>query len=147
MGMTCLFAGDASGDAVDVDKTWQLLHYLLTGRAEGGTWPLSFILPAETAAPDAGEAGDRDDERWDDDGPPGNHFSAEQVREIAAALAPLTPEVAQARWPGRTPAAEEVYLYDDDDSAAEAAMAYYGELRDLVLRLAERGEGLVVTLI
>ena len=97
--------------------------------------------------PDAGEAGDRDDERWDDDGPPGNHFSAEQVREIAAALAPLTPEVAQARWPGRTPAAEEVYLYDDDDSAAEAAMAYYGELRDLVLRLAERGEGLVVTLI
>jgi hypothetical protein len=140
MGMTCLFAGTESHDTVDVDKTWHLLHYLLTGRAEGGQWPLSFILREVTPA----EGADTSEDDWPDEDSGGTTYSPDQVREIAVALAELTPERARARWPGPTAEAEAVYLYEagGDDEALEAAMAYYGELRDLVLRLAARGEGL-----
>lgn len=86
-----------------MDKAWHLIHFLLTGKAEGGEWPFCFILEGgNRSGPD--EA-DGDEDEWADEDGTSQSFTASQVREIAAALTPLTPDVLAARWDPTNPEA------------------------------------------
>lgn len=140
MGMTGIFGGE--GEEIDVDKSWHLIHFLLTGQAEGGEWPLCFILQGGTHdGPDDAEGEDDD---WGDDDGATQSYTPAQVREIAAALQPVTPEILAARWDPANPAAKEVYGFRPDDETRDYAVDYYTQVRELVLRLAETGSGLFV---
>lgn len=143
-----MFAGTGGdgGEMVDVDKSWHLIHFLLTGHASGGQWPLGFILTGgQVDGPPEGED-DEDEDGFESEDGSSRTFTPDEVREIAAALTPLTKDLVAARWDPANPEAEQVYLFDDDDELRDYAVTYYGEVRDLVMRLAENGNGLSVSL-
>lgn len=147
MGMTAIFSGD--GEYVDVDKAWHLIHFLLTGQADGGEWPLGFILNggARSGADAPGGGGfDDDEDEWADEDGTSQTFTPAQVREIAAALAPLTPEVLATRWNAAEAGAQDVYAFSPDDETLEYAISYYAEVRELVLRLAEKDSELSISI-
>lgn len=122
----------------DLDKAWHGIHYLLTGRAEGGAPPLDFLLDGGVAVEGGGEYGAR-------------LFTAAQTAEIAAALAPIDEAALRARFDPDAMTRQKVYpaIWDRDpgeDDALGYCIDYFVELRKFVADAAARGFGLVVSL-
>ena len=86
------------GDEGDADKSWNAIHYLLTGTAEGGSFPLGFIL-------DGGQLiGDEDVGCG-----PARLFTPSEVAVIDSALAGFTKERMKARYDGKAMDRANVY--------------------------------------
>lgn len=73
---------------VDLDKAWHCLHFLLTGSAQGGSGPLSFLLQGGTpvGSEDLGGYG------------PARVLRPLEVAALAEALAPITQAQLLARF-------------------------------------------------
>lgn len=122
------------GPAGDFEKSWEGLHYLLTGTTKEGTPPLNFLL-----------GGGRELEVSSGDAPLLTYGSAE-TRQIADALRQLREEEIRARanpadlarldvYPGGWNRPENVaYLLED-----------MRRLREVVSTVADRGFGLLVS--
>ncbi len=84
---------------VDLDKAWHCLHYLLSGSAQAGEGPLSFLLAggAPVGDEDLGGAG------------PARVFRPAEVSAIAAALAEVTEPQLLARFDAKKLEALGVY--------------------------------------
>ncbi|MEZ0333429.1 MAG: YfbM family protein [Gemmatimonadales bacterium] len=123
------------GPAGDFEKSWQGLHYLLTGTAWEGEPPLNFLM-----------GGGRELELEDGENPLLTHSSAD-TRRIADALTQLSDEEVQRRvnpaemrrldiYPGIPDEPEHMqYLLDD-----------LRRLRETVSGVASRGLGLLVSI-
>ena len=127
------------GDQLDLDKTWHALHFLLTGEPWGGAPPLNFLVSGT-------EVGDIDVGYG-----PARSFTAEETREIAAALAPITEATLRARFDPAAMMAAEIYpAIWDRDPAQDDTLGYvlerFGPLKQFVTSAAEHGEGLLVYL-
>ena len=65
---------------LDVDKAWHGIHFLLTNSAEGGSFPLAFLI-----------VGGRNIGDEDMGYGPARGFAAREVAQIAAALSKVDP--------------------------------------------------------
>jgi hypothetical protein len=131
---------DGDADEIDVDKAWHGIHFLLTGTAWEGSFPLNFIVSGGK------EVGDVDVGYG-----PARALMSEDVRRLNAALEPLTSEELKRRFDSEQMTRLQIYpeIWDRDpeeDDSLAYLIEYYTDLRDFVRRTADRGHGLLVYL-
>jgi hypothetical protein len=130
---------EPSAGFVDLDKAWHCLHYLLTGSAQGGDPPLSFILNGGTPVgeEDVGHG-------------PARIFRPLEVAAIADALAPIDNAKLLSRLDPKK--LEKLSLYpggwDQLNLRSEYDLGYYlgpfGELKRVTQRAKEERLGMIV---
>ncbi len=137
-----LFPDDDEGseldNALDIDKAWHGIHYLLTGRADAGAAPLDFLVAGGETVDEAGEYGAR-------------LFTAAQTAAIAAALAPIDEATMRARFDPADMKKLKIYpaIWDRDpaeDDALGYCLEYFSELKRFVDDATASGFGLVVSM-
>jgi hypothetical protein len=128
---------DPSG-TIDVDKSWHLIHFMLTGQADGGPEPLSWaVLGGEEVGEDVGYG-------------PARILQPDQVKGISSALSEISIEEFNSRYDPAAMKAADVYLSDmcvrDGDEALEYISDNYSALVDFYRSAAEGGKGAVLLL-
>lgn len=132
-----VFGCGANGNVLEVDKAWHGLHFLLTGSAWEGSFPLNFIV-----------AGGREVGADLGYGPARGLVSAD-VQMIDAALEPLTRDHLEQRFDAQRMMELQIYpdgWSQDPDGELDYLLDYYADLRPFVRRTAERQHALLVYL-
>jgi hypothetical protein len=129
--LTLLTAG---GAAVDLDKAWHGIHYLLTGSAWEGDAPLNFLLHG--GEPLGDEDGDELVPRV---------FDNAEVRQVDAALSPLDANWLRGRYDPQAMQAQDIYpdIWDQDE-ALPFCLEHFGALKDFVAQTARQERGMVI---
>ena len=128
-------SGSDASDGVVLDKAWHAIHFVLTGSRLGGEQPLNFLLDEGTPV---GEV--------DVGYGPARVLTSDQVRQIASALMPIEPEDVAKRVDLERFDAEAIYPgnWQRNGYSADYVVANYRDMRDLMARAAERGQGLIL---
>jgi len=137
-----LFPDDDEGteldNALDIDKAWHGIHYLLNGTTEGGDEPYSLvILGGQEIGEDLGYG-------------PARLLFPEQVADIAGALREMDADALEARFD--PVAMEEAQIYPeqtwtrDGQEALDYLLHYYARLTDFYEAAAARGDGVILWL-
>jgi hypothetical protein len=126
------------GAAVDLDKAWHGIHYLLTRTAWEGDAPLNFLV-----------AGGRGVGDIDVGYGPARVLSAAEVRAASSALARLREEDLRARFDPADMMGKKIYpeIWDrdpDDDDTLAYLLEHVETVRSFLAQAAERGQGAVV---
>lgn len=123
----------------DLDKSWNLIHYLLTGTVYGGEWPASALLSG-TPIHEPAEFGDIAP----------TVLSAAEVAEFATHLETRDDSSLRERFDLKAMAAAGVYLADPDDpnpkELMDYAFAYTEDLRKFMRAAAAAGDAVIITL-
>jgi hypothetical protein len=131
-----LYGAEADGrERVVLNKAWHAIHFALTGSRLGGEEPLNFLVSEGTPV---GEI--------DVGFGPARVLTSQQVRQLAAALALIEPaEVARRIDLGKFDQ-EVIYPgnWQRDGIGVDYVLTNYRDMRNLIGRLAERGDGLVL---
>lgn len=127
-------------EATDLDKAWHGIHYMLTGTAWEGEPPLNFLTQGGTVIGEV-EVGYG----------PARGMTAAEVKVVAGALAGIDEAFMRARFDPAQMTQLDIYpgIWDRDpaeDDSFGYCMEYFGALRAFVMRAAERGAGLVISL-
>ena len=130
---------DESNDVhadLDVDKAWHGIHFLLTGTAWGGEFPLAFIVRGGREVGDVGYG-------------PARVFSSAEVKAIATALEPLSRQALEGRFDAAAMTRLDIYPAiwsrpHEEDDTLEYLLASYETLAAFVAGAAREGEGLIV---
>jgi hypothetical protein len=135
-----LTLGEGEGVAPDLDKAWHGLHFLLTGLADGGAFPLAFLM-----------AGGREVGTIDVGYGPARVFRASETQAINSALATLSDEALRARFNPAAMTKADIYppIWNrpaEEDDALGYLMDYLQTLRGVVATAAATNAGLVVYL-
>src|ERR1700694_2486116 len=133
-----LFLSGASADGrerVVLTKAWHAIHFVLTGSRLGGAEPLNFLISEGTPV---GEV-----DVWYG---PARVLTSQQVREIAAALAAVMPEDVASRIDLKKLDEEVIYPgnWQSNGFGADYVVDNYRQMRDLIVRLADQGLGMVL---
>ena len=128
----------ADGEELDLDKAWHGLHFLFTGRAEGGPEPSCFVLEG---GEDVGDDGYGESIA--------RMLSADQVRRFSAFLSGLSREELERRFDPARMTELEIYpdvIWERDarEETVEWLLAIWEALRDFMAEAARRGEVVVV---
>ena len=131
---------DGEGEAVDLDKAWHGLHYLLTGTAWEGDPPLNFLV-----------AGGREVGEEEIGYGPARTFTPEETRTIADALSKISDQGLRDRFNPKEMMRLEIYpeIWDRDpaeDDTLGYLMEHVRSLRVTLDRLATDGYGMMVTI-
>jgi hypothetical protein len=121
----------------DVDKAWQGIHFLLTQSEWEGDGPLAFILHGGTEI--------EEDLGY---GPP-HAFTSAEVKDIAAALGPITPESLYEKADPAEFAANDIYpqIWDEPkDECIGYVTSNFDDLKKFVQETADSGSALIVFL-
>ena len=123
--------------ALDVDKAWHGIHFLLTGEGWTGRLPLGFIVSGGRGIGDV-----------DVGYGPARGFTSGEVREIADALAPISREALLARWDAERIREADLYGVnpDDPDGESEYLGQHFEALKRFISELASEGRGMIVYL-
>ena len=128
---------NGKGDELEVDKAWHGLHFLLTGSAWEGSFPLNFIVAGgQEVGDDLGYG-------------PARGLASADVRTIDAALQPLTADELGQRFDAQRMTELQIYpdgWSHDPDGEREYLLDFYADLRAFVHRTAEQGHALLVYL-
>lgn len=125
---------------VDLDKAWHCLHYLLTGSAQAGNGPLSFILQGGTPV------GDEDLGGYG----PARVLRPLEAAALADALAPLTQQQLLARFDLKKLEKLNVYpgRWSELNLRSEYELGYYFgpflDLKRITARAKDERLGLIV---
>lgn len=131
--------GESSADQIDLDKAWHAIHFVLTGSAWEGEFPLNFLVSGGTPV------GDEDVGYG-----PARAFTSEEVRQIEAALAGVSEADFRARFSWEKMKEEDIYpsFGDASDEQKEEELAYvlpnFEGLKGFVARTAQQGQGMLV---
>ena len=128
---------NGKGDELEIDKSWHGLHFLLTGSAWEGSFPLNFIV--------AGGQDVGDDLGYG----PARGLTSTEVLQVDAALAPLTPDELGQRFDAQRMTELQIYpdgWSHDPDGEREYLLDFYADLRAFVRRTAEQRHALLVYL-
>lgn len=128
-------AGADGSERVVLNKAWHAIHYVLTGSRLGGDEPLNFLVDEGTPVGDV-----------DVGFGPARVLTSQQVRQIARALAQIEPDEVARRVDVRKLDQESIYPghWQRNGFGVDYVVANYRHLRDLMLRLADRGQGVVL---
>lgn len=132
---------EGAGAMIDLDKSWQALHYLLTGEPDGGVLLLGFLCcDADGAA--CVSVGDEDIGYG-----PAMAISPQATAQIAAALEALGDETLFARYQPRVLTELDIYptvIWERDGDDARAYVAgHAGDLRAFLAMARRHGLGLL----
>jgi Domain of unknown function (DUF1877) len=131
-----LYGADANdAERVVLNKAWHAIHFVLNGSRLDGNEPLNFLVSEGTPV---GEV--------DVGYGPARVLTSDQVRQIAAALAPIGPdEVARRVDLGRLDR-EAIYPgnWQRNGYGVDYVVSNYRDMRDFMTRLAQQGRGLVL---
>ncbi len=116
-------------------KAWHAIHFVLTGSRLGGDEPLNFLVAEGTPV---GEV--------DVGYGPARVLTSAQVRALATALSSLAPEDLAARIDLRKLDEEVIYPgnWQRNGMGVDYVVGSYRDMRDLVVRLADQGLGMVL---
>lgn len=118
---------------IDVDKAWHGIHYLLTGQADGGIFPLSLaVVGGEEFGPEVGYG-------------PARFLTPAQVAAVSAALSSLNAEALRERFNPQDMKAKDIYpdgiWVRDGEDAFDYLMEGYQQLVVFYRDAASRGDG------
>ncbi len=126
-----------SGSSAHLEKSWHGLHFLLTGSAWEGGGPLGFLLQGgEEIGDDLGYG-------------PARLFGPDAVQQLDAALSGVTDEALWSRFDPEQMSAEGIYPggWDEaEEDLRDEYVTYFHELKAVVHRARENGQGLMVVL-
>jgi hypothetical protein len=129
--------GVSSDESLDIDKSWHIIHFLLTGDAweSDPPWGDAVLGGTPISEEDMGYG-------------PARYLTPMQVRAVSQALATVSPEQLIARWDERRVADAELYpqIWDDSLENREYVSIYYDELRSLFATAAKNSEAMIVWL-
>jgi len=131
-----LYGAGADGrERVVLNKAWHAIHFVLTGSRLGGDEPLNFLVAEGTPV---GEV--------DVGYGPARVLTSQQVNSLAKALAPLEPELVAQRVDLRKLDDEVIYPgnWQRDGMDVDYVVGSYRQMRELIVRLADQGLGLVL---
>ena len=131
-----LYGAEADGrERVVLNKAWHAIHFALNGSRLGGEEPLNFLVSEGTPV---GEV--------DVGFGPARVLTSQQVSQLARALATIEPDEVARRIDLRTFDQEVIYPgnWQRNGIGVEYVITNYREMRDLIRRLAGRGDGLVL---
>jgi hypothetical protein len=131
-----LYSADAErSERVVLHKAWHAIHFVLTGSRLGGEGPLNFLVDEGTPV---GEV--------DVGFGPARVLKSDQVRRIAAALAHIDPDEVARRVDVQRFDQEAIYPghWQRNGIGADYVVASYTAMRDLIVRAADHGQGLVL---
>jgi hypothetical protein len=125
---------------IDIDKAWHGLHFLLAGDADGGSFPLSFLLTGGTPVgeEDVGYG-------------PARGFRSFEVKQIAAALQTIDRTMLGERFDWQKMARARIYpdvwsRRDEEVQNRDYLLDAFEVVRDFLTGAAENGEALIVYL-
>jgi hypothetical protein len=123
------------GECVGLNKAWHAIHFVLTGSRLGGEAPLNFLVDEGTPV---GEV--------DVGYGPARVLRSDQIRQIAAALAPIDPDEVARRVDAREFDQQAIYPgnWQRNGIGVDYVVANYRAMRDLIVRLADQGHGLIL---
>lgn len=127
-----------TGEDTDLDKSWNGIHYLLTGTAVEGDAPLNFLIHGgrEVAGIDVGYG-------------PARVLTSREVMEIGAALATIDRDELRRRFDPEAMAEAQVYpdiWADDAENALGYCLEYYDDLKSFIARAVTAGNGIVISI-
>lgn len=131
-----LYGGGADGrERVDLGKSWHAIHFGLTGSRLGGEEPLNFLVA------EGSPIGDIDVGYG-----PARALTSGQVRALAEAIASIDPDELGRRLDATDLDAESIYpgAWRRNGLGVDSVATSYREMRALILRLAETGQGLLL---
>jgi hypothetical protein len=136
-----LTLGDGEGIAIDLDKSWHGIHYLLTGSAEEADQPLSFLV-----------AGGRTIGEIEVGYGPARVFTSAETQAISKALETLTAEELRSRFDPADMTVQNIYPEIWNRSPAEQdtlgyLLEHFAILREGVKNAADNKLGIVVALL
>ncbi len=116
--------------ALDLDKSWHLLHYLFTGRAWDGPMPAAALL---TGGREVGE---------DLGYGPARALSAKETQAFAQFLASQSETALVKKM--NVPQMQSMEIYSVDDDSREDLNHYFPQLKSYVADAAAKGQGLLI---
>ena len=132
--------GRSEGITADLDKAWHGIHYLLTGTADEGDQPWTFLVSGGRTVGDI-EIGYG----------PARVFTSAETKSILDALLTLTDEEPRSRFDPADMTAKEIYPEiwsrgDPEEETIGYLLEYFAVLRGFLQQAAEAKVGMVVTL-
>ena len=131
-----LYGAEADGrERVVLNKAWHAIHFALNGSRLGGEEPLNFLVSEGTPV---GEV--------DVGFGPARVLTSQQVSQLARALATIEPDEVARRIDLRTFDQEVIYPgnWQRNGIGVDYVLANYRDMRELFVRVAEKGDGLVL---
>ena len=132
-----LLSGNGNGNELDIDKSWHGLHFLLTGSAWEGSFPLNFIVAGgQEVGDDLGYG-------------PARGLTSTEVAQVDAALEPLTSDELGQRFDAQRMTELQIYpdgWTHDPEGERGYLLDFYADLRAFVHRTAGQGHALLVYL-
>ena len=131
-----LYGAEAdSRERVVLNKAWHAIHFALNGSRLGGEEPLNFLVSEGTPV---GEV--------DVGFGPARVLTSQQVSQLAGALASIEPDDVARRIDLGTFDKEVIYPgnWQRNGIGVDYVLTNYRDMRDLICRLAARGDGLVL---
>lgn len=131
-----LYGAEAeAAERVALDRAWHAIHYVLTGSRLSGDPPLNFLVDEGTPVGqvDVGYG-------------PARVLTSDQVRQIAAALETTEPEEVARRVDLARFDRDTIYPgnWQRNGYSVEWIVSNYRQMRDLIARTADAGQGLVL---
>jgi len=129
---------DPAGRVLSIEKSWDGLHYLLTGSVRGGEEPLCFL---KRGGRSVGRALGYERPRL---------LGTEFVRRLDDALRGISEDELWGRFDAARFTAAGIYpgIWDEpEDQLRDEYLEYFARLRDFVSRAAAREEELVVVVV
>lgn len=129
-------SGEESADHVDLDKAWHAIHFVLTGSAWEGDFPLGFLVSAGTPVgeEDVGYG-------------PARAFRSNEVQAINTALMQVRDDDFRQRFSVSAQKAADIYPsggHRSDDEERPYFLEYFQTLKAFVTRIAHEKKGLLV---
>lgn len=134
------YGSEEQGSSVDLDKSWHAIHYLLTGTADEGTPPLSYLL---YGGEDVGDI--------DLGYGPARVLRPPEVQSFDTALSNISSEEMRRRFNPKAMMAADIYPTIWDRSPAEDdTLGYvlegYTALKTFIHNASEKGKGVIIYL-
>jgi hypothetical protein len=128
------FQDQPDEEGLNLEKSWHVLHYLLTGQAEEAPAPLgNAILGGKEIGGDLGYG-------------PARLLTPQEVREVAAALSAITEEDLANRFDLDAMMKANIYPCKDD-SELELAQHYFGQLSRYYADAAASGNSMLLYIV
>jgi hypothetical protein len=131
-----LYGSEAEdSDRLVLNKAWHAIHFVLNGSRLGGHEPLNFLVDEGTPVGDI-----------DVGYGPARVLTSERVRELASALEPIAPDDVARRVDLKRFDDEAIYPgnWQRNGYDANYVASHYRDMRELITRTAERGQGLIL---